>query len=383
VGQRSGNQAGDAPENGPGDRPGDNPGKRRRILTVDDDRLLQAKLEKGLTDAGYAVMQGGSGEQALALIAATVPDLAILDISMPGMSGIELARQLRCQTSIPFLFLSSYDDAETARQAAAHGALGYLVKPAHVQQIVPAIEAALVRADELRRLQRISVEQAVALETGRQVSEFMRNQLEQLADYHSEEVEKLRRELDLAHRQALAGTKRLRELAHLASHDSLTGLPNRNWLMAYLPAALERTGRGDGMLAVLYLDLDGFKQVNDSRGHQAGDELLRAAALRMKAALKPSDHIVRQGGDEFIVVIEHVRHRSDAAHVARRMTQVLGNPFELSHGASQVGVSIGISLFPADGRQAEALLRCADLAMYQAKGAGKGTYRFHAPATAP
>ncbi|MGI4847858.1 MAG: diguanylate cyclase domain-containing protein [Janthinobacterium lividum] len=351
--------------------------KKRCILTVDDDRVLLAKLERGMRDAGYDVMQGSSGEQALQLIAERQPDLAILDISMPGMSGIELAHHLQRQTTIPFIFLSSYDDAHTARQAAANGAMGYLVKPASIAHLVPAIEAALVRAEELCRLRRTSVEQAVALETGRLVSELMRKQLEQLSDYHTGEIRKLTQRLDLAQRNAMMTTAHVRELARIASHDSLTELPNRNWLMSYLPQALERAGQRGAMLAVLYLDLDGFKLVNDSRGHPAGDELLRAAALRMRSALKPGDHIVRHGGDEFIIVIENVFHRSDAAHVAQRMADVLKNPFELCHGRSKVGASIGISLYPEDGVNPEQLLRCADLAMYQAKGSGKGRHRFY------
>jgi diguanylate cyclase (GGDEF)-like protein len=353
--------------------------QKRCILTVDDDRVLLAKLNKGMREAGYEIIQGSSGEQALSLIADRTPDLAILDISMPGMSGIDLARHLRQQTSIPFMFLSSYQDADTARQAAAHGAIGYLVKPADIKHIIPAIEAALVRAEEIKRLRRIGVEQAAALETGRIVSELMRSQLEQLADYHTAEVSKLNRRLDQAQRHALESTAYARELARIANHDALTELPNRNWLMNYLPAALEQARLNNRMLAVLYLDLDGFKIVNDTMGHLAGDELLRAAALRMKSVLKPSDNIARHGGDEFIIVVEQVVSESDASHVAHRMAEVLKNPFELSHGRNAVGASIGISLYPRDGKEPEQLLKCADLAMYHAKSKGKGHYRFYEP----
>lgn len=356
--------------------------RARCILTVDDDRVLLARLERGMREAGYEVLQCTSGEQALQLIALRTPDLAILDISMPGMSGIELARHLQGHTTIPFIFLSSYDDAETARNAAGHGALGYLVKATGIQHIVPAVEAALARADEIRRLRRTSVEQAVELETGRLVSDLMRRQLEQLSEYHADEVRKLTQRLDLAQRHAQATTAHVRELTRIASHDTLTELPNRNWLRAYLPQALERARLMGRLVALLYLDLDGFKQVNDSRGHLAGDELLRAAALRMKSALKPGDHIVRHGGDEFIIVIENMLHRSDAAQVAQRMADVLSKPFELGHGRSRVGASVGISLYPDDGDSPELLMRCADLAMYRAKGDGKGHHRFYEAAFA-
>jgi diguanylate cyclase (GGDEF)-like protein len=127
----------------------------------------------------------------------------------------------------------------------------------------------------------------------------------------------------------------------------------------------------------MYLDLDGFKAVNDTLGHLAGDELLRAAALRMKSALKPSDSIARHGGDEFVLIIEQIACESDAAHVAQRMLDVLKNPFELGHGRSTVAASIGISLYPNDGEHPETLLGHADEAMYRAKSAGRGLYRFY------
>jgi diguanylate cyclase (GGDEF)-like protein len=108
--------------------------------------------------------------------------------------------------------------------------------------------------------------------------------------------------------------------------------------------------------------------------------LLQAAALRMRSVLKPGDHIVRLGGDEFIAVIEHVQCDTDAAHVAARLAEALRNPFELERCHCMIGVSAGIALYPRDGGDAEALLHAADLAMYGAKSAGKGRYQFYAPA---
>jgi diguanylate cyclase (GGDEF)-like protein len=170
-----------------------------------------------------------------------------------------------------------------------------------------------------------------------------------------------------------------RELVRIGNDDQLTGLPNRHWLMGFLPAAFERANSRDAMLGLLFIDLDGFKNVNDTQGHSAGDELLQAAALRLKSVLRPTDHVVRFGGDEFIIVLEAPVEEGAAARVAERILDAFIQPFELSRGRHTVGTSIGIGLFPRDGKDAETLLRSADMAMYSAKDAGKGHYRFYRP----
>lgn len=168
-----------------------------------------------------------------------------------------------------------------------------------------------------------------------------------------------------------------RELARMANEDALTALPNRNWLMRFLPAELTRIETARGMLALLFVDLDNFKDVNASLGHSTGDELLQQAALRLQAVLRPSDSVVRLGGDEFIVIIEPLAGEGDAALAAERIAAALAQPFGLRHGRSSVAASIGISLFPRDGADTETLLKNSDLAMYHAKAAGKGHYRFY------
>jgi diguanylate cyclase (GGDEF)-like protein len=169
------------------------------------------------------------------------------------------------------------------------------------------------------------------------------------------------------------------ELLRLGNEDDLTGLPNRHWLMDFLPAAMQRTKNQDSMVGVLFIDLDGFKNVNDTLGHSAGDELLRAAARRLKSSLRPTDNVARFGGDEFIVILEPVADESAAERVAERIAEAFTQPFELSRGRHTVGTSIGISLFPRDGDEPETLLKNADMAMYAAKVAGKGRHRFYRP----
>ena len=143
---------------------------KRRILIVDDDTLLLTFLAEVLGRAGYETVTASSAEEAIRKVEANEPDLAMLDITMPGMSGLELARHLKEGTSVPFMFLSAIGDAESARQAAAHGAVGYVVKPVTPERLLPAFEAALARADEIRQLRRTELNLNAALAAGRETS---------------------------------------------------------------------------------------------------------------------------------------------------------------------------------------------------------------------
>jgi diguanylate cyclase (GGDEF)-like protein/PAS domain S-box-containing protein len=167
------------------------------------------------------------------------------------------------------------------------------------------------------------------------------------------------------------------ELERRSNEDALTGLPNRYWLQTYLPQAIARAAENHAELAVLFMDLDGFKAVNDTLGHSAGDELLRIAARRLKVAVRPQDKVARFGGDEFVIILEHITGKRDAAHVAERVLQAFQENFTLSRGMQSVGVSIGVSLFPFDGTEADTLLRNADNAMYSVKTSGKRGCRFY------
>lgn len=354
-----------------------------RILTVDDDSVTLRILAIGMRNAGYQITQAASAEDALNLLAESTPDLALLDISLPGMSGIDLAKYLREETNIPFMFLSSLDDLDTIRQATANGAIGYMVKPIDITQIIPAVEAGLARAAEIRQLQQIKNELMTSLAAKREAMASLRDAhdaQELLLAQHSAMLSRASMKLDQAQEDMVDMQARERQLSKMANEDSLTMLPNRNWLISYLPKALARAEQMNAMLALLFIDLDGFKTINDNFGHAVGDALLRSAAARLKSVLRVNSSIVRIGGDEFVVIVEQVADEADAAHVAERMIEVLKNPFELSHGHSQIGASVGISMFPRDGADVESLLRNSDIAMYQAKVVGKGQYRFYQPA---
>ena len=170
---------------------------------------------------------------------------------------------------------------------------------------------------------------------------------------------------------------RLQQLVHV---DSLTGLPNRLMVLSRMEHALAAARRQHCKVAVLYIDLDNFKNVNDSLGHNAGDQLLVGVAQRLAQRTRRDDTLARLGGDEFILLLENLRGGEDAATVAQELLHLLSSPFDVGPSEVYVQASIGISLYPDDGTEVDDLLRDADSAMYQAKRAGRGTYRYYTEA---
>ena len=162
------------------------------------------------------------------------------------------------------------------------------------------------------------------------------------------------------------------EITRRATHDALTDLPNRYWLTKSLPAMLQRAGHNGKNLAVLFVDLDHFKQVNDTLGHAAGDLLLRAVAERLQSLMRPGDRVARLGGDEFVVILDAVTDDVDFGIVAERIVNAFKVPFLVDDTDTYVGTSIGMAQFPRDGKDAETLLKQADAAMYQAKSTRSG-----------
>ena len=169
------------------------------------------------------------------------------------------------------------------------------------------------------------------------------------------------------------------ELLHQATHDRLTGLPNRFLLLDRLEAELAHVRRRDGIAAVLFFDLDNFKRVNDSLGHAAGDAVLCQVAARMQGCLRPTDTVARHGGDEFTVAVGDLQRIEDVLAVLRKVRAAFELPVHIGSQELFVTFSIGIAVFPHDGAGVETLLRNADTAMYRAKAAGRNQYRFYAP----
>jgi len=164
-----------------------------------------------------------------------------------------------------------------------------------------------------------------------------------------------------------------------AKHDPLTGLPNRGLFHEILRQACADAERLSQSLALMFIDLDKFKQVNDTMGHDAGDELLIQVSKRLSSCVREGDILARLGGDEFTAVLCNLADQETGISIAERIVADLKNPFDLSMGRAEIGGSIGISFFPRDADQALSLLKNADVAMYHAKEAGRNTYRLYRP----
>lgn len=167
------------------------------------------------------------------------------------------------------------------------------------------------------------------------------------------------------------------QIQKLAYYDTLTGLPNRTLLFDRLDQALAGATRRNGKVALLFIDLDGFKVVNDNLGHAQGDQLLKTVAQRLRGGVRRSDTLARLGGDEFMVLVSYAGEERNAAHLAQHLLDMIAPPCDIGGRDVYTSASIGISIFPDDGQDVETLMRCADMAMYAAKEAGRNGYHFH------
>ncbi|MGM0595329.1 MAG: diguanylate cyclase domain-containing protein [Pseudomonadota bacterium] len=249
-----------------------------------------------------------------------------------------------------------------------------------LERVMPLQEAINLTFDEFRQIQKAANRKA--MDEAEQAYLFTRNVFMAigfgimvlgvviaLAVYRKTEnqaktIDANMRELEKSHRQ----------LEYVAHHDTLTGLPNRAYFNKMFIEAIKDSAVISQPMAILYLDLDQFKQVNDTLGHHAGDRLLKLAAERIKGCLRSSDLLARLGGDEFVAVLKKA-DTGVAKLVAGKIVDTLNEPFVIDGKEAQVGTSIGISVYPVHGDEDEALIRCADNAMYQAKSEGRSGYR--------
>ena len=299
--------------------------QRPRILAIDDTPTNLQVLNAALA-AEFQVQIATSGAVGLDLAKQSPPDLILLDVMMPEMDGFEVCRRLKADPAlmnVPVIFVTATSDSDAEVNGLALGAADYLSKPIKV---------------EIAKLR-------------------IRNLLER---------EQLRRRIE--EKQA--------ELERIAKYDALTGLPNRAMLADRMSQALLQTQRRGQKLAVAFLDLDGFKAVNDTHGHDAGDHLLITLAERMKQALRDGDTLARIGGDEFVAVLADLADVDASAPMLNRLLAAAAQPVPFGPAMLQVSGSLGITFYPqAQEIDAEQLIRQADQAMYQAKQAGKS--RFH------
>lgn len=320
-----------------------------RILVVDDTPANLVAMRRLLSRVDAVLVEAGSGNEALAATLDNEFALILLDVNMPEMDGFEVASYLAGEahtreTPIIFVTAALVDDLNRLK-GYSFGAVDYIAKPINDTILLSKVKVFL----DLYR--------------GKQQLRALLGELNERNRQLQAEIAERRRAED--------------QVRHQATHDGLTGLPNRSLFMDRLGQALERSRRGQRAFALLYIDIDGFKPVNDTHGHQAGDQLLQAIAVRMAQRVRQSDTVARLGGDEFAVILEEsVDSPGVALQTAEQMCELLRQPYAINHGLRvEVGASIGVSCYPehaagaADAR--EALIRAADNAMYRAKRSGK------------
>jgi|SRR5436190_4267029 len=295
-----------------------------KVLIVDDQEAGVRLLEGMLRDAGYtAVMSTTDPRDVCDLHRKHRYDLILLDIQMPGMNGFHVMKGLSAiETSgyLPVLALT----AEPAYKlhALKAGAKDFISKPFDLEEVLTRIHNML--------------------------------------------------EIRLLHGEVCNNA---RTLESLALHDPLTGLANRRLLTERISAALNNARRNKSGMAVIYLDLDGFKLINDTRGHSAGDELLKVVAQRLESVVREEDTVARVGGDEFMIALWHVGSMDDVATVAAKLVKEVSQPYVINNQRLTVTTSAGVGVYPMHGEDADALMKSADSALYEAKRVGKNAFR--------
>ncbi len=338
-----------------------------KVLLVNDHPAtllaLQTLLTNGPQAGDYEVVSATSGQEALRCVLEQQFAVILLDVSMPGMDGFETAATIHSHprsAAVPIIFITAYYADEMHRlKAYQHGAVDYLISPVIPQVLYSKIGIFIELAKKNLQLQ--SQKEALTLIN---------------RDLQVQQMEELRR-INAALEKEVEERRQAEERAsELATKDPLTGLMNRRSLMEHLEHAIQRAARHGERLALLFLDMDKFKSINDALGHDAGDELLLQAAERIRHAVRSADMVARLGGDEFVVLMEGLPSYGAAAEVAKKIVKANEEPFSVRTQSIAISASVGISLFPQDGATVHELMRSADLAMYHAKQERRGSVQF-------
>lgn len=425
--------------------------ERVRILLADDDVTALMLMTAALEAADFTAINAQDGERTLALFAQTPCEMVLLDVDMPGMDGFETCKRLRqlAGDELPIVMVTGLDDTESIARAFEAGATDFISKPIHWNlighrikylwrahltrldlhranarnaAILSALPDTLLRlADDGTVLDRLAghndqahpgagsrlqdtlpeaISQAYmdAITEARSAGqiqdiEYSLQQVDGPVRYFETRLVIIDRQETLCLIRDITQRKEAdQEIHRLAYYDTLTGLANRQHLMDRLEGEIRRARSSCTQLGVLFLDLDGFKQINDTLGHAIGDVLLQHASQRLRLGVRPTDTVsrpmiqhpgislARLGGDEFTVIIPDMNHPEDALIAAQRIQELMRQPFFIAEREMVITASIGIAIFPDDGEDADTLLKHADTAMYHAKYLGRNNTQFYSPA---
>ncbi len=422
--------------------------KRGVVLVADDDPVMRLLMLEMLAQVGLDAVEAEDGHQALAYYRSLAPDLILLDVDMPRMDGFAACREIRRleQTvTVPIIMVTGGDELEAVTQAYEAGATDFVSKPINWPILGHRVLYVLRASDAIARLRIADAHNRAVLaaipdtffrlskdgvyldyEQGHDsatafpcedcvgqhvlavlpvgIAHRLLDQMRAVLDtQHIRSVDyELAREGTVHHFEArlvatgedevlglvrdISERKRTEEqIRRLAYYDSLTGIPNRQAFLETLERELHTARLHNKKFAVLFMDLDAFKRVNDTLGHNVGDHLLKLVSERLRETLRPSDvvsradnnNLARLGGDEFTILIPDLERVEDALAVAHRVKEAMRRPFLIEGHEIFVTASIGISLYPEDGQDCNSLLKFADTAMYHAKNCGKNNAKLY------
>lgn len=298
-----------------------------KILVADDSKTFRSLINASLTNLGHEVLLAEKGSEAIELYQKYHPDLVILDVMMEEMNGFDCARRIRAINTdnwIPIIFLSATVDDESISKGIEAGGDDYLTKPYSEVTLQAKIKA----------MQRIAE---------------MRNRL----------------------------CNAMGELRKITSIDVLTGVYNRFQFDLTLREKLAFANRHNHLIALLFIDLDHFKNINDTLGHEYGDLLLKEVALRIKSITRKDDFIARLGGDEFVIITTEIKSAKEAGDLAQKLVDDLSRQYIIRGNPLKIGASIGIAIYPSENITETTVIRCADMAMYIAKKMGRNNYKYY------
>ncbi len=409
------------------------------MLCVEDELDVREELAQFLNRRVKALYLGSNGQEGLALFKEHRPDIVVTDILMPVMNGLDMTKAIKkINPDVPIIVTTAFNEPDFFLRAIEIGVSKYVLKPVEIRRFFESLQevAWLLRAQRESRISAtvfnasaeaititdennliIAINPAFSLITGyssdeiigknpkilssgRQDSEFYKIMWDELQLTHKWQGEIWNRRkngeiypewltLSLVtdddnvpvYHVAIFSDMTLRKSAelrlyHMAHYDPLTNLPNRTLLQDRLYQSIAQAARNKDMLALLFVDLDRFKYVNDSFGHLVGDLLLQEVSCRLKSCVRVSDTVCRLGGDEFVILLTQVADSDGVAKVAKQVLAHLTTVFVLQEHEIYIGGSIGIAMYPDNGDNVEMLMKAADSAMYAVKEAGRNNFHF-------
>lgn len=413
------------------------------VLIADDDATIRLIMREVLEQAGFQVVEASDGDSALQTFMRLAPDVVLLDVEMPELDGFSVCKMIRdqeTQRQTPIFIVTGLDDTESVDRAYHVGATDFISKPIAWPVLAHRIRYAMRASEAFNELKGLILglpDPIFVLDENGQVLDCLSDveirsakKLNGLKDASlddfllGKDAEKARERILLALNtgepqilehmlddgdrhfetrfvargkdSVLAIVREITErkrsevrIYDLAYYDSLTGLPNRRLFGKELERTVQHATQHQQQFAMLYIDLDRFKRINDTLGHSVGDALLKSVAKRLAGCTRSADYVARVegkeadgfslarlGGDEFVVLLHDIGSEEAAASVASRIVSALTPPFSCESHQFVITPSIGIAMFPQDGRSGEELLMNADTAMYQAKAAGRNGHKF-------